>query len=137
MTPFTDGKNDELRAFQKYLTDHPVLPIQSLKTSPKTLCAPAVHKKSPLKTAEEAFSVHDMFAFFLSSGEPGYVIAVSGGFRADNSYHIVGAGNAGRKGVRRPSNEHCDALASACTSLFRPAQIHLILMTFLGCSSPP
>ena len=57
MTPFTDGKNDELRAFQKYLTDHPVLPIQSLKISPKTLCAPAVHKKSPLKTAEEAFSV--------------------------------------------------------------------------------
>ena len=45
------------------------------------------------------------------------MIAVSGGFGADNSYryHIVGAGNAGRKGVRRPSNEHCDALASACT----------------------
>lgn len=116
MTSFTDGKNDELLAFQKYLTDHPVLPVQSLKTSLKILCAPAIHKKSPLKTAEEAISVHDMFAFFLSSGEPGYVIAVSGGFVADGSYHIVGAGNAGRKGVRRPSKGLCDALAGACTN---------------------
>ena len=116
MTHFTDGEHDELLAFAKYFTGRVVLPAEPLETSFKELRAPAVRKKCPLKTAEEAILLNDMFASFLSCGKKGYVIAVSGGFGADGRYHIVGAGNAGRKGVRRPSNELCAVLARACTN---------------------
>jgi hypothetical protein len=115
MTSFTDRENDELLSYVKYLTGCRVMPIESLETSITELWAPAVCKESPLKTAEEAILLNDMFASFLCSGKSGYVIAVSGGFGSDNVYHIVGAGNTGKKGVRRPSDKLCAVLARACT----------------------
>jgi len=111
MTSLT--KHDELLVFVKYFTGRGVVPIEPLETPIKE--APAVHKKCPLRTAEEAFLVNNMFASFLSSGKPGYVIAVSGGFVANGRYRVVGAGNTGKKGVRRPSDELCAKLAQACT----------------------
>jgi len=115
MTSFTDRENDELLSYVKYLASCCVVPIESLETSIKGLQAPADRKKTPLKTASEAILLNDMFASLLSSGRRGHVIAVSGGFGADGIYHIVGAGNTGKKGVRRPSDELCAALARACT----------------------
>ena len=115
MADFTDRENDELLSFVKYLKAHGVTPIEPLKTSIEELHSPDLRTKCPLKVAAEAISLYNMFASFLSCGKHGYVIAVTGGFGADGWYHIVGAGNAGRKGVRRPSDELCAGLAQACT----------------------
>ena len=111
MTSVVDLENNELLACAKYLTDRGVLPVEPLETLIKE--APAVRKKCPLKTAAEAILLNDMFASFLSTGESDYVIAVSGGFGADGRYHVVGAGNTGQRGVRRPADEPCAALARA------------------------
>ena len=115
MTSFTDRENDEILSYVKYLTGCRGVPIEPLETSVRELQALAARKKSPLKEAAEAILLNDMFASFLSSGNSGYVIAASGGFGADGKYHIVGAGNTGKKGVRRPSDELCSVLAQACT----------------------
>jgi hypothetical protein len=115
MTTFTDRENDELLACIKYLKGRDVIPIDPLEPSIRELQAPAVRKNCPLKTAAEAILLNDMFASFLSSGKSGHVIAASGGFGADGQYHVVGAGNTGMRGVRRPSDELCAVLAQACT----------------------
>ena len=111
--PFTDRQNDELGLFVKMLAGRSILPIEPLETSIKKLQFPAVRKKCPLKTAGDAILLNDMFASFLSE-KAKYVIAVSGGFGPGRQYHIVGAGNTGKRGVRRPSDELCTALARAC-----------------------
>ena len=113
MPPFTDRQNDELRSFIKMLTGRSVVPIEPLETSIEKLQFPADRKKCPLKTAGEAILLNDMFASFLS-GKPNHVIAVSGGFGPGGQYYVVGAGNTGKKGVRRPSDELSTALARAC-----------------------
>jgi len=125
MTTFTDRENEELLSYVKYLAGCRVVPIEPLETSIKELQVPAVRKKSPLKTGTEAILLNDMFASFLSSGESGYVIAVSGGFGADDMYHIVGAGNTGKKGVLRPSDELCTALGRACNEFILGSTVPL------------
>ena len=112
MTHHADQENSKPFLCVKYLIGDVVLPAMPLKTSSQHFCALAVKKKSPLKTAREAILLNDMFAFFLSNGN---TIAVSGGFGAGGWYHIVGAGNTGREGVCRPSDELCGVLAQACT----------------------
>ena len=114
MTNFENQDNDELLSCVKCLTGGAELSVEPLELSSKELCAPAVRKKCPLKTTRQAILLNGMFAFFLSR-KPDCVIAVSGGFGADCWYHLVCAGNAGRKGVRRPSDELCGVLARACT----------------------
>jgi len=111
MTFFTDRENDELLSYNKYLKECRVVPVDPLEIE---LQAPVDCMTCPLRTAAEAILLNDMFASFLSSGESGYVIAVSGGFGPGNMYHIVGAGNTGQRGVRRPSDELCTALERAC-----------------------
>lgn len=120
MTHFEKQENNKPFLCVKDLTGNVVLPVTPLKTSSNHLCALAVRKKSPLKTAREAILFNDMFAFFLSNGN---VIAVSGGFGADSLYHIVGAGNTDRKGVSRPSDELCGVLAQACTKFIMGSTI--------------
>jgi hypothetical protein len=112
MAAFTDDKNDELLSYAKYLENRRVQPVEPL--DPFVLQAPTVRESSPLKTAADAILLHDMFAFFLNTGKPGHVITVAGGFDAEGRYHVVGAGNAGRKGVWRPKDELCNALKKAC-----------------------
>ena len=114
MAPFTDRQHDELLFFVKALTGYNVAPIEPLKTSIEKLQFPTDHIQCPLRTAGEAIILNDMLASFLSSGMSGHVIAVSGGFGRDGHYHVVGAGNTGTKGVRRPSDELCTTLAWAC-----------------------
>ena len=114
MAPFTDRQKGELLSFVKTLRGCNVIPIEPLKTSMERLQFPADREICPLKTAWEAILLNDMLASFLSSGKPGHIIAVSGGFGPDGQYYVVGAGNTGKKGVRRPSDELCTALARAC-----------------------
>ena len=117
MSSFTDDENNEYLLCTTYLADSDALPV----TPPDHLViqAPAFHRNSPLKTVGEALILNDMFALFLSTREPGCLIAASGGFGADGLYHVVGAGNPGGRGVRRPTDELCTALAHACTQLIR------------------
>ena len=118
MTRFTCDENDELLGrIQDLAEQRRVFSVDRL--GPLVKNAPAVGVECPpLKTAAEAIVLNDTFALFLSSGESGYVIAASGGFRVgdDREYHVVGAGNTGNEGVFRPSDELCAALASACTN---------------------
>ena len=114
MTPFTDRQHNELLSFVKILTCRNVVPIEPLKTSIEQLQFPADHIQCPLKTAGEAIILNDMLASFLSSGQSGHVIAVSGGFGPDGHYYVVGAGNTGKKGVHRPNDDLCTTLARAC-----------------------
>ncbi len=139
MTPFTDRQNDELLIFVKALGDCNVAPIEPLKASIEKLQFPADRKECPLKTAGEAILLNDMLASFLSSGEPGHVIAVSGGFGPDGHYYVVGAGNTGKIGVRRPRDELCTALARACeefilgsTMPLNPGDMFAILVASLN-----
>jgi OTT_1508-like deaminase len=116
MFSFTDLENDELLSFAKYLDGRGALPVKPLETLVKHAPAHMVRKSYPLERAAEAILLHDMFASFLSTRNPGSVIAVAGGFGTDGQYHVVGAGNAGRDGVHyRPSDALCNALAQACT----------------------
>jgi hypothetical protein len=114
MTPFTDCENDELHVLVKIGATRSVVPMGPAETPMTELQALADHQECPLETATEAILLNDMFASFLSSGNWGYVIAVSGGFGADGVYHIVGAGNTGKQGVRRPRDELCTTLGRAC-----------------------
>ena len=125
MTPFTDRQYDELLLFVKALTGCSVVPVEPLKTSIEKLQFPVDHIQCPLKTAGEAIILNDMLASFLSSGMSGHVIAVSGGFGPDGHYHVVGAGNSGLKGVRRPSDELCATLAWACSDFILGSTIPL------------
>ena len=134
MLQFTDRHNDELHLFVKILTGHTLVPNESLEAS----IFPADRKKCPLKTAEEAILLNDMFASFLSENSK-YVIAVSGGFGPGGQYCVVGAGNTGKKGVRRPSDELCTALAWACkeftlgsTAPLNPDDMSAILVASLN-----
>ena len=138
MTPFTDRENDELLLFAKILSDRNVVPINLLETPIERLWISADPQNCPLKTAEEAILLNDMFASFLCSGKWGHVIAVSGGFRDDGQYWVVGAGNTGNKGVLRPSDELCKALGRACeefildsTMPFNPDDTSAILVASL------
>ena len=118
MTQFTCDENDELlRRIKDHADDPNTLSFDPLEPSVEKALAVS-NECPPLKTAADAILLNDMFALFLSSGESGYVIAVSGGFGAadDREYHVVGAGNAGSEGVRRPSDELCAELERACTN---------------------
>lgn len=115
MASLTDRENDELLSYLTYLTACDPLLIEPLETPINELNAPTANEPYPLETAEEAMTLNNMFASFLCSGTRGHTIAVSGGFGADGRYHIVGAGNSGREGVRRPSDQPCAELAQACT----------------------
>ena len=125
MAYFTNRENEELLLSVKDLTGRVILPVEPLETPFKELCSTAVQKECPLGTAADAMVLNDMFASFLNCGKRGYVIAVSGGFGSDGLYHIVGAGNTGSKGVLRPSDKQCAALAQACTNFI------------LGSTGPP
>lgn len=116
-TQFTYGENDELLSRIKDQAERrSVLSVDPLEPSIANALAVS-NECPPLKTAAEAILLNDTFALFLSSGESGYVIAVSGGFGGGDNreYHVVGAGNAGSEGVYRPSDELCAALERACT----------------------
>ena len=124
MVLFTDRQNNELGLFVKMLAGRSVVPIEPLEASIEKLQFPADRQKCPLKTAGEAILLNDMFASFLSE-KRNCVIAVSGGFGPGRQYHVVGAGNTGKKGVRRPSDKLCTPLARACKEFILGSTIPL------------
>jgi hypothetical protein len=138
MALFTDGENDAFMSCANFFAQGVTLPVDPLE--PLIEEAPSNSGTCLLKTAAEAIYLYDMFASFLSAGERGNksVIAVAGGFGTDKRYHVIATGNAGQRGVFRPRDELCAALAQACKKFIsgkmeppNPAEMSEVLIASL------